>query len=330
MFNKFLYVCNFAIFCIVIAILIVYTNLGFSSKELGALSKIDITTWLICISLYLLAHMGRLLRLMVIIIEHNRAFHSILQLYALLAQAGFVLPFKLGELFRITELSHFFGSFKTGFSVVVVERFFDAMMLLFLLLMVDFLGGVAEGGTPIFIPFLIILVLLMFIFYFFFSKTCQYFRCLVLSSSGSQRGVIALQYLNFMEAIYTTFRNTIRGRPLLLIVLSLGIWCAEIYNMIYFLAALSETHEGIGVLSKIYGDILIGRVPSFESNIYISVMFFILFVVTCIPLCLYVFQRIRSIFSENFFKCSTKKRYALSSIQFYYKNLKHTSRDDRL
>ena len=254
MINKILYICNFAIFCTVITILVFLMDLGFSSKELSALSKIDIATWLICILLYLLAHIGRLLRLMVIIIEHNRAFHSIIQLYALIAQAGFVLPFKLGELFRVTELSHFFGSFKTGFSVVVVERFFDAMTLLFLLLVVDFLGGISQGGTPVFIPFLIILVLFMFIFYFFFSKTCHYFRSLVLSSSSSQRGIVVLQCLNFTEAIYLTFRNTIRGRPLLLIVLSLGIWCAEIYNMIYFLAALSGTKESIGVLSKIYGD----------------------------------------------------------------------------
>ena len=193
------------------------------------------------------------------------------------------------------------------------------MTLLFMLFLVRLFGGVVQEETSFFIPLLIILVVCMLLFYLFFPKTCHYFRCLIISSSGSRRSVAALKLLSALEGVYTGFRDVVRGRPFVIAILSLGIWCTEVGAMIYFLKASTNMQDSIRILSRIYGDILIGKMPTLKASIYLSFTWFVLSMATCIPILLYVPRRIQSFLSSDF-TLLKEKRYILSPIKYYYRN----------
>ena len=115
MIKKILEIANISIFFAALAAMIYFTARKLIFSEGWAdFSTIETKHLAICALLYLFSHGGRLLRFIVILVDRNRQLRRIVSFYAFWASARFALPFKLGELFRISELSHFLGSYKTG------------------------------------------------------------------------------------------------------------------------------------------------------------------------------------------------------------------------
>lgn len=180
----------------------------------------------VCV-LYLTSHLMRSLRLMTLLLETERSFFRIFRLHMATAWVGLLLPFKLGDAYRMIELSHNQHRAVTGPFVVVLERFFDGGVLLGLAAMTLFLTPGILPEIELLIVMLLAVVAVGVLSYWMLPGFIDYVRSLVIRRSHSQRGYNILQWLQHLDRLITESHKLIHGRILALLVLSLGIWGVE-------------------------------------------------------------------------------------------------------
>ena len=69
-----------------------------------------------------------------------------LKVYIKTAFVNLLIPFKLGEIYRMYAYGYKIKSYSKGVITIIVERYFDALVLLALLLLLSLRGGVNSGG----------------------------------------------------------------------------------------------------------------------------------------------------------------------------------------
>jgi hypothetical protein len=89
--------------------------------------------WIACL-LYAASHGVRVIRLAIITGDPRVSLRQIAMVHAITAAASLVTPFKLGEIFRISELGHLLGDVGRSIVIVWVERAFDSAAIMFLIL----------------------------------------------------------------------------------------------------------------------------------------------------------------------------------------------------
>jgi len=92
----------------------------------------EVSTLNICIAalFYILAQICRFLRFQYICLERERGFIPLLNLFSFSTLVASLFPYKVGDLVRIYIFQRYFKSVSLGFVIVVIERFFDTVVLL--------------------------------------------------------------------------------------------------------------------------------------------------------------------------------------------------------
>ena len=97
------------------------------------LIKFNFLEIIIAVGLYLLSHTVRALRLVLLSPVMKINIRSLWKEQFKANGVNLLLPFKLGEAYRLIYFNKFFGSYSNSFAVLVVERFLD-LLTIFLLL----------------------------------------------------------------------------------------------------------------------------------------------------------------------------------------------------
>ena len=79
--------------------------------------------------LFLLVHVAKAMRLYLIVIDEKIPFRRFLFLYSATTLVNLLIPYKLGEFFRIFVFIKATGDKKIGFLSVLLDRFFDTVAL---------------------------------------------------------------------------------------------------------------------------------------------------------------------------------------------------------
>lgn len=108
---------------------------------------------------FILVHLAKMLRLYLVLMEHKISFGRFVLLYLKTTLVNFMIPFKLGELYRIFAINRETGHWQVGVLSVLVDRFFDMMTLCVILVPLDlFLYG---KMSIISIAFIVVMVLIV-------------------------------------------------------------------------------------------------------------------------------------------------------------------------
>ena len=75
--------------------------------------------------IYLFSHLIRSFRLILMSGEHNYSYRKLFSEQFKANGFNLLLPFKLGESYRLIAFKQFFGSYTNSFSLLLTERFFD-------------------------------------------------------------------------------------------------------------------------------------------------------------------------------------------------------------
>lgn len=86
---------------------------------------------------FIAVHFFKMLRLYLVLMEHRISFGRFILLYLRTTFINLIIPFKLGELYRIEEIARVTKIWQVGFLSVLVDRFFDTLALLCVLLPLD-------------------------------------------------------------------------------------------------------------------------------------------------------------------------------------------------
>ncbi len=244
-----------------------YLNFGLNTVFLGPV-----------LFFFALAHVFKFTRFYLVLMEEKGlSFFDVLFLYVRTTFVNLIIPFKLGELYRIWAVKRMTGLLKTGILLVVIDRFFDTLALLAITLPFEVLT--ARGADTVLMLLFAGLILLFFC-YFFFTPTYRYLNKYLIMKKRSQRAMTLLAALDNANSWHSFLRKLIRGRSPLVFLSSLLGWGMEFAAMKAFFTAFGLDF-GIDEFIRYINSILSGEKSSMGTvyNIMGSGIFLILTVV---------------------------------------------------
>ena len=180
---------------------------------------------LILLLLFFGAHLFKFIRFYLVLMEERElSFFDIMFLYVRTTFVNLVIPYKAGEIYRVAAVWHKTRSFKTGVLSVVVDRFFDTLSLLLIILpfQVFFMRSI-NPVTGILFAALIILIIAYLSYY----PSYRYLNRYLIMTKSSKRSLFLLDLLDRANEWYVFMRKLIRGRGALMILSSLTGWGLE-------------------------------------------------------------------------------------------------------
>lgn len=229
MIQKQIFVINILFFAFIFIAGI--TTVTFFGKFFYQHSFFDIENFKVSFSMfllfYILSHVVRLLRLFTILIEHKSDFKHFVSIYLITSWVNFIIPFKFGEFFRVSEFSKICRSFNKSIVSIWIERFLDSIVLCFTIVSVY----IVNKGNINFIPLIIIVSLFIFfsvLFYVEYPYTFKYLNRFLIKKTSTKKGIYALEVAKILQLIHENIRILIRGKATVLLFLTIIVWLLEL------------------------------------------------------------------------------------------------------
>ena len=206
----------------------------------------------------LVLHFIKMSRLFFIMLEQKIKLAHFIQIYARTAFTNFMVPFKLGEIYRFYCLANVTKNPQIGLLSVIMDRFFDTCALLFMLIPLElYYNRTLSFITILLIFFLIVCVLI----YTAFPPLYNYLNKFLILNTKSKNSVRALSALEDINRWFVYSRGLLKGRVIIIILLSGIAWPVE-----YFALVLLSKVMGTGFVIKdfinyIYSIFYIGAEP---------------------------------------------------------------------
>ncbi len=234
----------------------------------------------------ILAHLFKMARLYLVLMEQEISFFSFVFLYVRTTFVNLVIPFKLGELYRIGAVYHVTGSAEIGVLSVLTDRFFDTAALLCIILPFElfFAGGLNPVPAALFAG--LFLVLLAFLA---FAPSYTWLNRHLIINKRSERSLRLLRWLDTLHEWYGYVKTLLIGRSALITLASLSGWAFEILALKCFAGS-----AGIPFSIRDFNDYINAIFMSGTSrilrpiNIVVTALFALL---TLVCVCLWFYRR---------------------------------------
>jgi len=249
--------------------LLVVVLIGWIYWRTPALINLDQNiTWaklLFIMALYLCSHLLRIFRLLLLTLDDRTKAVSIIMAHSLTALPSSFLPFKLGEIFRLTAFFRVFDSPEKTIAVWLIERFGDIIVIVIFILFLYFFH--------INVPPKMRIILIVFIFFFTMgllsliaiANVFLYLNRRLVLASISSKGLKLLRLSYRLRRLETTIYETVEGRVSGLLFLSILIWTFEILALSIFINQVAnETLD----FSQLFGSSLLESLSGNSSIIF--------------------------------------------------------------
>jgi len=192
---------------------------------------------------YLGAHILRALRLAIIAGGHEISLRRLTLVHFVTAGVSLLLPFKLGELYRVFELRQVIGSLRRAVQTVWLERAFDVAALVVMMLIVAFApAGAAAVFAPLSAAAALFIVLTLTIFVVL-PANLRAVSLFVIRRYRSERAVTVLRLLDGALRFVESGRQLVRHKQGAVGAVSAFIWALEVASFGVIVAAIGPTAE---------------------------------------------------------------------------------------
>ncbi len=159
-----------------------------------------------------------------------------MKLYCKVTPVSVVLPWKLGEFFRIYCCGAELGSFLKGGVIILLDRFFDTVALVTMIVLLWIFSG---GVIPPLVYVLLVFLGLVLFLYLAFPGMHEVWKKNLLSAKATPHRLSMLKLLDTLGRVHGEIRAVLGGRGILLYILSMIAWGVEIGSL-----ALLQGAEG--------------------------------------------------------------------------------------
>jgi hypothetical protein len=201
-------------------------------------------TFLSAATLYVIGHCFRSLRLALLIGGWRIGLRMIVSFHFMTAALSLAVPMKLGELYRLAELSKLLGSFMSAVETIWWERLFDVLAIVIIMIMV--LGGVAKSDWPQFygvgllaIVFIAVTALAVFVL----PDNLRRLSVLIIRRYDNRRSVPLLRHIDRIRRTILEAPHMVKGKIASLAALTVLIWASELSCLAIVLRALGNSLE---------------------------------------------------------------------------------------
>lgn len=203
---------------------------------------------------FILLHTAKASRLYLILLESRLPFYFFLFLYGVTALITIALPYKIGEVFRMYCFGLQLKHMGKGILSILVDRYFDTLGLLLLLLPLEIYYDQGLSGISL---FLLLFLSLLVLSYYAFPTVYVYLNSYLVFRVHSRKGILALRILENINLLYCNIQFLMKQRTPLLILLSFFSWLCEL-GALAVLLFLYENHDlgwsFISYLSSLIGN----------------------------------------------------------------------------
>lgn len=174
--------------------------------------------------LLLVVHGFKFLRMYFILLEEKLPLWRAIKLYVKTTFVSTLLPFKGGELFKMYAYGVEINKFSKGIIAVLIEKFFDAIVLCLILFPCILLSGGSNYTLPL---LLLVFLIVTASVYWAYDGTYKYLNRFLVANAKSRRGIRYLSLLEYIKGFFGTAKEMLRGRQMVIMLLSLLSWIAE-------------------------------------------------------------------------------------------------------
>lgn len=172
----------------------------------------------------ILVHMVKAGRLYLALYGTELPLSVHLKLYCKVVPVSMIVPFKLGEFFRMYCYGQQLGSALKGVVIILLERVMDTLALVTMILLMWLFGG--TGATALVYVFLIFLMAVILAWYAF-PGLYGFWKTYLLRAKASEGRLRMLVLLDVLGTIYSEAKSVAKGRGIILYVMSLVAWAVE-------------------------------------------------------------------------------------------------------
>lgn len=257
--------------------------------DAAAFPRFSWTTWGLLFTLYGVSQLLRMLRLALLTLDRRAEISRVVAAHALTAFPSIFLPFKLGEVLRLSSFIIAFKGGRRAYALWLSERFFDVTVIALLIMTLSVMNvGMPEATKVIFrIFFLISIFGLLTIFAI--TRVMVYLNRHLVLVSHSAHGLLLLKASHWIRLLEAEVRGCIQGRSAGLVVCSVAIWSLEIAALINFMNYMGITHTQFGAM---FATVLMSRISTHslqnlvDFGSYQSVTLAVVALVAILAICL--------------------------------------------
>ncbi len=195
----------------------------------GNFVGISLTDFFMLFFFVILSHVFRIVRLYLVFLDYKLPLSDFVLTYTRGTVFSIITPFKLGEIYKWKLFSNMIGDNIKSLILIVIDRFFDTIILSLILV-----PYVIMGSHSIISTLSILVVMSLLIFFVIFDESYKYLNNFLMFNSKTDRGVRALLVLERLKDNYDYINNVITGKKILMLVTSLLAWSFEVMAFMVF------------------------------------------------------------------------------------------------
>lgn len=175
-----------------------------------------------------LVHIVKAGRLFLALYGLEIACKDFIKAYCKVTPVSVIIPFKLGEFFRMYCYGTLIGNVFKGIVIILLDRFMDTMALVTVIILVWMING---GSMASFVYTLFVFLVFVLIIYFVYPGVYKFWKKYLLKAKASEYKLSVLRLLERLNTIYCEVENVAKGRGIILYFMSLIAWGVEIGSL---------------------------------------------------------------------------------------------------
>lgn len=204
-------------------------------RPFDILSKLDFVLVLTAFFAYLIAHFLRAIRFAVLIGRQDFSLFRLVFLQYYTNAINLVVPFKLGEVYRIITFNKLIKDDNRIVLTVITEKTLDLLLLFVWALLALLFLGQAHAALNIIIWILSGLISASLIIFFVLPENIKTLNVFLAKRYNTQWVVAALSITDRIFTIIANIKHTLRQNASTILLLTLSIWFLEVVSFCYLL-----------------------------------------------------------------------------------------------
>ncbi|MBR3644652.1 MAG: flippase-like domain-containing protein, partial [Parasporobacterium sp.] len=187
--------------------------------------------------------------------------------YCLTTLVNLIVPFKLGEFFRIFVFCVAVRNVRIGFLSVLLDRFFDTVALVLILLPVELLKKQAVSDSTLLLTVFVVVAVFAYVA---FPSFYLYLNRYIIMNRSSKGAMGSLRLLELMKSGYEYVKRLIHGRYALLVIFSFVAWLLEC-GILFLLARFVLQQDGADISGYIQNIVSAGHTPLMDCYVLFAI-----------------------------------------------------------
>lgn len=198
------------------------------------INLIDMNLIILFFTIFVFINIIKFARLYLIFLEEKIPLNRFIRLYIKTTFVNILIPFKLGEFFRMYCFGREIKNYYKGILGIILDRFVDTIILLIIIIPMEV---IYTGKVSLVSIIMIAFVTLILFFLIFMPSTYRYLNKYIMTSKSNKMSIKTLGILERINQIHKNGMELLRGRIPLLLIMSGIAWILE-YNLINIMANL--------------------------------------------------------------------------------------------